>query len=187
MMASLLAVRPRVAAWDRETVATFDLGCEDILIVDRRPVPGIAGAIESARVHDFRSIVTSANAHALATESLTALNIDCPPLAKDIADLARCFLTQFDTSEGSLRVEVVDKTTCPKFHCDNVRTRLVTTYHGPATEYVRSDAPEEVRAAAVFALVFLKGHKHPNHADSVHHRSPSVPPGTKRLCVILDF
>jgi len=44
-----------------------------------------------------------------------------------------------------------------------------------------------VRSAPAFALVFLKGHKHPSHADAVHHRSPPVPPGGKRLCVILDF
>jgi hypothetical protein len=80
----------------------------------------------------------------------------------------------------------VNKTTCPKFHCDNVRVRLVTTYLGPGTEYVGADAPQEVRSAPAFALVFLKGHKHPTHADAVHHRSPALPPGGKRLCVILD-
>ena len=100
--------------------------------------------------------------------------------------LSRDFLAQFGVEEASLRVEVVDKQACPKFHCDNVRVRLVTTYHGPATEYVRADEPDLVRSAPLFALVFLKGHQHPNHADAVHHRSPGVPPGEKRLCVILD-
>jgi hypothetical protein len=187
MTAILLAAPTDVMAWDRDAVAVFDLGRDDILVVERPPLPGIAGAVASARVHDFRSVVTPASAHALAAESLAALHIDCPMLAEDIAALARDFLAQFGAAEGSLRVEVVDKTTCPKFHCDNVRVRLVTTYHGPATEYVFDDAPEEVRAAPGFALVFLKGHKHPTHADAVHHRSPPVPPGGKRLCVILDF
>lgn len=55
------------------------------------------------------------------------------------------------------------------------------------TRYVHADAPEIVRAAPAFALVFLEGHKHPYHSDSVHHRSPAVPPGEMRLCLILDF
>lgn len=186
MTTSTLAGPRQVTAWDREAVAAFDLGREDILIVERPPLPGIAGAVASARVHDFRSIVTSGNVHALAAESLAALNIDCPPLAEDIAALARNFLAQFGASEGSLRVEVVDRTSCPKFHCDSVRVRLVTAYHGAGTEYVRADAPDDVRSSPTFALVFLKGHKHAAHADSVHHRSPAVPAGGKRLCVFLD-
>ncbi len=117
---------------------------------------------------------------------MAALRLDCPALADDIAGLARSFLAQFGATEGSLRVELVDKTSCPKFHCDNVRVRLVTTYHGAGTEYVRADAPDDVRPTPTFALVFLKGHKHPNHADAVHHRSPPVPPGGRRLCAILD-
>jgi len=187
MTASLLAAPKEVMAWDRDVVAAFDQGREDILVVERPPVPGIAGAVASARVHDFRSGVTRDDADARAAESLVALRLDCPALAGDIAGLARSFLTQFGVTEASLRVELVDKTSCPKFHCDNVRVRLVATCHGPGTEYVRADAPEEVRSAPAFALVFLKGHKHPSHADAVHHRSPPVPPGGMRLCVILDF
>jgi hypothetical protein len=186
MTASLLAAPTEVMAWDRDEVAAFDLGRDDILVVARPPVAGIAGAIASARVHDFRSTVTLANALALATESLAALNIDCPRLAEDIAALARSFLAQFEASESSMRVEVVDQTSCPKFHCDNVRVRLVTTYYGAGTEYVRADAPDDVRSSPTFALVFLKGHQHPKHADAVLHRSPPVPASGKRLCVILD-
>lgn len=186
MTASLLAGQQGVAAWDGAEVAAFDLGREDILVVQRPPLLGIADAVATARVHGNKSVVTPASAKARAAESLDALRIECPVLAEDIAALSRSFLAQFGVEEASLRVEVVDKQSCPKFHCDNVRVRLVTTYHGPTTEYVRADAPDLVRAAPLFALVFLKGHQHPNHADAVHHRSPGVPPGGRRLCVILD-
>jgi hypothetical protein len=187
MTASPLAAPTEVMAWDRDEVAAFDLGRDDILVVARPPVPGIASAVASARVHDYRSGVTREDAAARAAEALAALRLDCPALADGIAGLAVSFLSQFGVMEASLRVELVDKTSCPKFHCDNVRVRLVTTCHGPGTEYVRADAPDDVRSSPAFALVFLKGHKHPNHADAVHHRSPPVPPGGKRLCVILDF
>lgn len=186
MTASTLAEQREVTAWDREAVADFDRGGEDILVVERPPLAGIADAVASALVHDYRSLVTAKNTDARVAEAMAELNLDCPPLAADIAAMARSVLAQFGATEASLRVEVVNQTSCPKFHCDNVRVRLVTTYHGPATEYVRADARDEVRSAPAFALVFLKGHQHPNHADSVHHRSPAVPASGKRLCVVLD-
>jgi hypothetical protein len=186
MTASTLAGPREVTAWDGAAVAAFDSGREDVLVVQRPPLPGIADAVATARVLYWRSSVTPASAEARAAEALDSLRIASPALAADIVALARSFLGQFSVGEASMRVEVVDKQSCPKFHCDNVRVRLVVTYHGPATEYVRADAPDAIRAAPLFALVFLKGHQHPNHADAVHHRSPGVLPGEKRLCVILD-
>lgn len=174
-------------AWDGDEVAAFDEGGEDVLVVERPPLPGIAEAVATARVLYWRSTVTAGTAAVRAAEALDALGIAAPAFAADVVALSDRFLAQFGVGEASLRVEVVDKQSCPKFHCDDVRVRLVVTYHGPATEYVRADAPGDVRSAPAFALVFLKGHKHPNHADAVHHRSPGVPPGSKRLCVILDF
>jgi hypothetical protein len=67
---------------------------------------------------------------------MEALHLDCPALAADVAAVVRSFLAQFGAARASLRVEVVTTNTCPKFHCDNIRVRVVTTYHGPGTEYV---------------------------------------------------
>lgn len=187
MTASTFAGPDQVLAWDAVEVAAFDKSHEDILVVERPTLLTVADAIVSARVHDFRSIVTSATAGELAVEALAALHIDCPSLAEDIAALGRSFLAQFEVTESSLRVELVEKTTCPKFHCDNVRVRLVTTYHGPATEYIRADGPDDVSRAATGSLVFLKGHGHPTYADRTLHRSPEVAPGERRLCVVLDI
>jgi hypothetical protein len=117
---------------------------------------------------------------------MEALHLDCPALAADVAAVAHSFLVQFGAARASLRVEVVTTNTCPKFHCDNVRVRVVTTYHGPGTEYVFAATPDDIHQGPTGALMFLKGHKHPTHADAVLHRSPMVPPGVKRLCVVLD-
>jgi hypothetical protein len=117
---------------------------------------------------------------------LEALRIECPALAADISDLARSFLIQFAQPEAHLRIEMVSKQSCPKFHCDNVHIRMITTYHGPTTEY-QFPGEDAIHVAPLYGLVFLKGHQHPTHRDSVRHRSPEVTPGTKRLCVVIDF
>lgn len=175
-----------VTAWDSETIAKFDRDGEDILILDRQPLPGISEVIETTRVFDWRSDVTSTSAERCAAEALDALRISDTELGSDIVALSRSFLAQFEVEQASLRVEVVNKQSCPKFHCDNVRIRLVTTYYGPTTEYVHNSSPEQVRSAPLFSLVFLKGHKHPGYTDTIHHRSPEVPPSRKRMCVVLD-
>lgn len=45
---------------------------------------------------------------------------------------------------------------------------------------------EAIQRAKQGSLVFLKGHRHPTHRDSVHHRSPAIPHGGRRLCLVLD-
>ena len=176
-----------VSAWDRDAVAAFDACRDDILVIERPILSEVAAAMKSARVHAWRAVVTLADADARAAQAMKTLSLDCPLLAADIAAVARSFLAQFDASEASLRVEVVTTSTCPKFHCDNTRIRLVTTYHGPGTEYAFAATPGDIHRGPTGALVFLKGHKHPTHSDAVLHRSPMVPLGVKRLCVVLDI
>lgn len=186
-MTSTSPKRCYVTAWDRDVVAAFDASHDDILVIERPTLSEVAAAMKSARVHDWRAVVTMADADTRAAEAIKTLSLDCPLLAADIAAVARSFLAQFDASEASLRVEVVTTNTCPKFHCDNIRVRVVTTYHGPGTEYVLAATPDDIHRGPTGALIFLKGHKHPTHSDALLHRSPMVPAGVKRLCVILNI
>ena len=75
---------------------------------------------------------------------------------------------------------------CPKFHCDYAVVLLITTYAGPGTEYILADDTATVRRADSGSLVLLKGRRHPTHADTVHHRSPPVVAGTRRLVMAMD-
>jgi len=185
-MISTQVQKPQITAWAHEAVSKFDEGGDDIFIVERPVLLDVVAAIGTARIHDWRALVTVTEADALVAKALKSLRIACPSLAIDIASVSRSFLAQFGVSRASLRVELVDTASCPKFHCDNIRSRVVTTYHGPGTEYVFVATPDEVQRAPTGSLMFLKGHKHPTHADAVLHRSPVVPHGEKRLCVVLD-
>jgi len=173
-------------AWDAEQLQQFDTSSEDILIIARPTLKGVADSIAAGEVRDYRATYHKRDLAQHVAEGLQTLGIDSPALAADITDLGRSFLAQFGIRKANLRIEMVQTQSCPKFHCDNVHVRLVTTYHGPTTEY-QFNGSDTIHAAPLYGLVFLKGHKHPTHRDSVHHRSPEVPSGTKRLCVVIDY
>jgi hypothetical protein len=179
----MTATLPTVTAWDFETVAAVHApGC-DLLVVER-DLPDYSRAVAAGRVGDARRRVAPGATGLPAVEALGVLGLTDSRLAADIAGLCDSYLAQFGAAAAELRVEVVDRATCPKFHCDNARVRLVATYHGPATEYCTA-GDGTVRQAPPGALVFLKGQKHPTHADTVRHRSPRLAPGSRRLCVVL--
>jgi hypothetical protein len=168
-------------------IGAFERGQQDILIVEQEPVPKLAGAISTARVVNTKGIVSSEDVDFKVTAAMAELALECPAFAERVIQLVRSFLAQFNRDTVTLRIETVNKATCPKFHCDNVRMRMFCTFLGPGTEYVLNDAPDDIRRAPTFSLVFLKGKKHLKHADTVHHRSPAVSPDDKRLCVVLDY
>jgi hypothetical protein len=57
-------------------------------------------------------------------------------LAEDMAQLVDMFCCLFDIKRVGLRFTALDRAMCPKFHVDRVPCRLVTTYHGIATEWL---------------------------------------------------
>ena len=187
MNAELVRSPLRVSAWKRSLIAAFERGKQDILIVAQEPIPELAEAIRTARMVNTKAIVTAEDVGTKVAAALGELALECPSFAVRVVEIVCSFLTQFHRDTATLRIETVNKATCPKFHCDNIRMRMLCTFYGPGTEYVFNDWSEDIRRAPTFALVFLKGKKHLKHADAVHHRSPAMHPEDKRLCVVLDF
>lgn len=179
-------VSPQISAWEPSELTELKTGSADILVLERRKLLDLADAVRNAPIADYRDRVTIRNAASKISRGVRELKLHDEALAEDITRLTESFLIEFERPSVSLRIEVVDTQSCPKFHCDNVYIRLVTTYVGPCTEYQYA-GEEAIHTAGLGSLVFLKGHKHPTHRDSVHHRSPAVPDGTKRLCVVVDF
>lgn len=178
------ATTERLTAWNAGAVTEFTAEGADILVLSRpmAPIP----AIESGRIHEYLAPVRRETAAREVRFGLGELRIPSPVLATDIASLATAFLDQFELEQARLRVEITRTQSCPKFHCDNVHIRLVTTYVGPTTEYQYA-GEDTIHTAPLHGLVFLKGHKHPTHRNGVHHRSPEVPGAEKRLCVAIDY
>ncbi len=175
-----------IAAWDTKAVADFTAGQANILVLDRPPLNSLGPAVQTGRIHEYLAPVHRQNLAFEIRAGLGELRMKSSVLADDLISLATSFLNQFELREARLRIEITRTQSCPKFHCDNVHVRLVTTYFGPTTEY-RHAGESTTHSAPLCGLVFLKGHRYPTHSDTVHHRSPEVPKGEKRLCVAIDY
>lgn len=107
-------------------------------------------------------------------------------LSSDIADLADRFAAITDTSRLAIRLNVVETNSCCRFHADYVSYRLISTYRGRGTEYVRtrgSAATERMQAGdiGIFKGALLLD------APTVLHRSPPIEAtGEQRLLLVIE-
>ncbi|MEM9208964.1 MAG: DUF1826 domain-containing protein [Pseudomonadota bacterium] len=132
-------------------------------------------------------------------------------LADEVAELVDMFCYLFDLKRAGLRLAALNRAMCPRFHVDRIPCRLVTTYHGVATEWLPHHAigratpgPGSQRqpgfAPGLYAdltdtrhlscgdVALLKGSLWDgNEHGGLVHRSPEVPAGESRLMLSLDF
>ncbi|WP_084705490.1 DUF1826 domain-containing protein [Vibrio mexicanus] len=134
-----------------------------------------------------------------------------PALLQDLANLVDMFCCLFDLGAVGLRLAVLDKAMCPRFHVDQVPCRLVTTYQGTATDWLPNDLVDRSKLgrgshglldseSGVYRqnndihhlksgdVALLKGDRwEGNENRGLVHRSPAVPEDGPRLLVTLDF
>lgn len=181
----------RPAGWDDEQIAWIHAADTDILLI-RRPLPvECAALVARGRVGEVRFHTSARGAKSKIDRGLERLELTAPGgqrarLADDILGLVCGMLAGFNWPRVEVRLDLADVQACPKFHSDNVLVRLVTTYSGPGTEYIETCRPDVVHRAAPGSLVFLKGHRHPTHRDTILHRSPAIARGRRRLSVAID-
>ncbi len=127
-------------------------------------------------------------------------------LMEDVQLLAEAMAYLFDTETVGIRLRLLDAAMCPRFHVDNLPVRLVTTYHGPGSEWLpeaavnreglgapSTDKPEIIRDSdaiqqlEVGDLALLKGSGwEGNEHRALVHRSPALAEGQKRLLLTID-
>lgn len=128
------------------------------------------------------------------------------PLIDDMATIAEAIAFLFDTQTIGIRVRLLNSAMCPRFHCDNLPARMVTTYFGPGSEWLPEHAinrdglgaPHPNRpdiatdASAIQRLspgdiALLKGSGWEGcEAHGLVHRSPELEHGSKRLLMSID-
>lgn len=132
-------------------------------------------------------------------------------LCKDIALLVEMFCCLFDLKRAGLRLKILDKPMCPRFHVDKIPCRLVTTYQGVATQWLNHSDVERSKLgtgnlgkpdeeSGLFKslnninqlnqgdVALLKGeYWDENEGAGLVHRSPPVAANEQRLLLTLDF
>ncbi|MDO9469970.1 MAG: DUF1826 domain-containing protein [Nitrosomonas sp.] len=122
---------------------------------------------------------------------------------EDVAMAVDMFSCLFDLDHAGLRLLVLNKTMCPRFHADKVPCRLVTTYAGKGTEWLdregidrsalgTSEEPivehDLIQHLSEGDIALLKGDGwEGNEGSGVIHRSPSLNDNETRLLLTLDF
>lgn len=132
-------------------------------------------------------------------------------LRDSVGELVDMFCDLFGLQRAGLRLITLDRAMCPRFHVDRVPCRLVTTYHGVATEWLPHRAIDRSKlgpgsdgksdhVSGLFAnqadiqrltcgdVALLKGELWAGNEDAgLVHRSPVLPEGENRLLLSLDF
>ena len=140
-----------------------------------------------------------------------SLPLPAEALAEDIADVVDMFCCLFELERVGLRLAILDRAMCPRFHVDNVPCRLLTTYQGPATQWLPHDCvdrsklgrgsnglsdqqsglfkrEQDIRQMQCGDVALLKGELwEGNEQAGVVHRSPAVKQGCYRLVLTLDM
>jgi hypothetical protein len=121
----------------------------------------------------------------------------------DVSWLVSAFACLLGAKRIGLRLRVLDKAMCPRFHVDQVPVRLITTYAGMGSQWLKEGAmdrrllgkpdaePENdslIQQIASGDVALLKGEKwHGNEGFGLIHRSPQLAPGERRLILTLDW
>lgn len=122
---------------------------------------------------------------------------------QDLSELVGAFACLFDATRIGLRLRILGKAMCPRFHVDHVPVRLITSYAGVGSEWLREGVmkrchlgnptaepsdPALVERAEMGHVLLAKGEKWiGNEGYGLIHRSPQPPNGMVRLLLTLDW
>ncbi|WP_416740415.1 DUF1826 domain-containing protein [Pseudomonas sp. NFX71] len=214
MLAPTLKPRPAMSQVQGETpqalAGILDDGVN--LAVWQRQLP--------VHIADFGSLLLSLNEPMAESLSLEIANEDTEPNLRglasglrdlegyegfiaDVSWLVSAFACLLGAQRIGVRLRVLDKAMCPRFHVDHVPVRLITTYAGVGSQWLKEGGmdrrqlsqPEAeptdnslIQQIGSGAVALLKGEKwHGNEGFGLIHRSPQLAPGERRLILTLDW
>ena len=184
-----------MAIWQRDLTASLKRAVDDFLTSNPSFQSSMTVTPEEAR------------------SSLSELFTDAAhtDIKENIIELVDMFCCLFDLKRVGLRLTVLDRAMCPKFHVDTVPCRLITTFQGAATEWLPHNAVDREKLGAgskgkadnesgLYAheryiqqlscgdVALLKGELwEGNENAGLVHRSPDLSAGERRLLLTLDF
>ena len=171
----------------------------NVVLLERAPLAAVSTYLALPEVQ--RGLGSGLRRKLGPDESLPASALPDAPgreaLLADIAWQAELMRELLDCESVGLRLEVLRKPMCPRFHVDRVGIRMLCTYRGTGTEYLHGGAADRARLGLAggasdessglivnangivrvpqHAITLLKGSAWPgNAALGAIHRSPAV-------------
>ncbi|MCQ2997887.1 DUF1826 domain-containing protein [Pseudomonas syringae] len=214
MLATVLKWQPRIRQVQGDTPAILSQVLEDDvnLAVWQRQLP--------AHIEDFGALLLSLNeplAEAITLEisdenvqpdlqSFASAYADLEGYEGFIADvswLISAYACLLGAKRIGVRLRVLDKAMCPRFHVDHVPVRLITTYAGIGSQWLREGAIDRsqlgkpqaepsdalnIRQINCGDVALLKGERWVgNEGQGLVHRSPPLQRDERRLLLTLDW
>jgi len=119
----------------------------------------------------------------------------------DVSWLVSAFACLLGAKRIGVRLRLLDKAMCPRFHVDHVPVRLITTYAGVGSQWLRegvmdrrrlgqpdAEPTERIEQILCGEVALLKGTKwHGNENHGLIHRSPALKASERRLILTLDW
>lgn len=214
MLATVLKWQPRIRQVQGDTPAILSQVLEDDvnLAVWQRQLP--------AHIEDFGALLLSLNeplAEAITLEiSDENVQPDLQNFASAYADLEgyegfiadvswliSAYACLLGAKRIGVRLRVLDKAMCPRFHVDHVPVRLITTYAGIGSQWLREGTIDRSQLGKPQAepsdalkikqincgdVALLKGERWAgNEGQGLVHRSPPLQRDERRLLLTLDW
>lgn len=183
-----------IAIWQRKLPATLQNSVKEFLALNP--------------TFQKEMVLTPQDAFSRISESFGNNMIE---FSEDIAELVDMFCYLFELKEAGMRLKVLDRAMCPKFHVDKVPCRLVTTYQGMATEWLPHElvdqtklgwgcnglpdsesglyqSESDIQQLDCGDVALIKGTLWGGNENAgLVHRSPELIANEKRLILTLDF
>ncbi|AVI87513.1 hypothetical protein BTW15_04140 [Pseudomonas syringae pv. tomato] len=121
----------------------------------------------------------------------------------DVSWLVSAYACLLGAECVGLRLRVLDKAMCPRFHVDHVPVRLITTYGGVGSQWLHEGVMDRKQLGRAEAepgdaadiqqinsgdVALLKGERwHGNEGAGLIHRSPQLVRNERRLILTLDW
>ncbi len=185
-------VDPVVRADSVYTLAAVrDPGVALALWARRLPVPlaEAIGAVDLAAVDDLELTVDLPTSVSALAASLVVSGHAAPVarlLAGDILELTNRHAVICGQARVVIRLEVVDTDACRRFHTDYVTLRLLTTYRGQATQWIRVGSPDRIEQMAAGEVGIFKGRRLLDDPPILHRSPPIGDHGESRLLLVID-
>ncbi|MEG8231975.1 DUF1826 domain-containing protein [Pseudomonas orientalis] len=212
MLAPVIPLRPVI----RQTCGETPLALSDILedgvnlALWQRQLPlhiaefgallvSLDEPLAEALVIELSDEDTAPNLHGLASGCRDLEGYD--GFIADVSWLVSAFACLLGARRIGVRLRLLDKAMCPRFHVDHVPVRLITTYAGIGSQWLRegvmdrrrlsqpdAEPAERIEQIHCGEVALLKGTKwHGNENHGLIHRSPALKANERRLILTLDW